>query len=108
VQTSAATIAKIFVRNMIGLAPLLPGGWMSLLPGGQVSEQGGCHADTAAKWLDSLWLVCQRLDERKLTLARSGSDRDKIRVQFVLLCRVHDAAPGRVGPCPRANTSESR
>ena len=107
-QASAATIAKIFVRNMFGLAPLLPGGWLSLLPGGGVSEQSGCHADTAAKWPDSLRLVCQPLDERKLTLARSGRERDKNRVQFVLSCRVHGAAPDRATACTRATTSESR
>src|SRR5258705_12962129 len=107
-QASAATIAKIFVRNMFGLAPLLPGGWLSLLPGGGVSEQSGCHADTAAKWPDSLRLVCQPLDERKLTLARSGREGDKKKVQFVLSCRVDGAPPDRAAAGPRATTRGSR
>src|SRR6266851_2429654 len=107
-QVSAAIIAKIFVRNMFGLAPLLPGGWLSLLPGGGVSEQSGCHADTPAKWLDSLRLACQRTDERKLTLARSGRERDENRMHFVLLHGLHSVAPGRATPCPGATTSASR
>src|SRR5258707_14374952 len=107
-QASAATIAKIFVRNMFGLAPLLPGGWLSLLPGGECQSKAGAHADTLAKWPDSLRLVCQPLDERKLTLARNGRERDKNRVQVVLSCRVHGASPDRATACTRATTSESR
>src|SRR5260370_18125544 len=99
-QGNAATIAKVFVRDMFGLAPLLPGGWLSLLPGGGVSEQGGCHADTAAKWPDSLRLVCQPLDERKLTLARSGRGRAKNKQQVHRSRPVPGAPPGPPPPPP--------